>query len=498
MQPISYPDGFPIKPNEAINSSYFLSPEEKQEWTNWLENASVEQQNELVETLHAMWVENQKEVIPEGFNLASDSAKVQNTEVIPTIVSPSVAPTEQVTSQPAQSLNSVQITEPVAINIPEETATPEILKPEIKTEVLIPNNSIDVGSENKPSKPALAQPEIPLINPVPEVASFAKPSDNQPKPKNNNINQQAVQSNNQNSQPDFDANAKQFGQSKYAPNPVLENKTPSSDEFTFQNNAPKGRNQNQRRSQDRQDFSETKLNTDAESSDNTGRNNPGQSNQAKKNPFSFTKLREIAARTSLEKLYQDFQESREKSYVSQKEYQDNYGSFLAKVMDLMIGIEGVADYVEGMTAKLLEMNDQNISLAERLNKKEEESRIAIRDLTLQVEDSRRDLDRFYRIQKELESNMRQNSNNSGKSSVDVFGNGEANEKKLELLMAKVSKLEQLLSDPNSKDTSKDNSRDKLNSLQKMDSTNSSSEENKTNKPEENGSAKRKIDIRNLF
>jgi len=56
----SYSDGFPKEPLQAIDFSSFLSDSEKQEWRDWLNNATPEQRNELVDILHSMWIENQK------------------------------------------------------------------------------------------------------------------------------------------------------------------------------------------------------------------------------------------------------------------------------------------------------------------------------------------------------------------------------------------------------------------------------------------------------
>ncbi len=60
-------DGFPNSPLEAVNFSYFLSESEKQEWREWIKTATLDQQNELVEILHAMWQDNQKNAVPENF-----------------------------------------------------------------------------------------------------------------------------------------------------------------------------------------------------------------------------------------------------------------------------------------------------------------------------------------------------------------------------------------------------------------------------------------------
>jgi len=63
----TFPDGFPKDPYQAVDFSYFLTDQEKQEWYDWIPNATPEQQQELVDTLHEIWQENQKEAIPQGF-----------------------------------------------------------------------------------------------------------------------------------------------------------------------------------------------------------------------------------------------------------------------------------------------------------------------------------------------------------------------------------------------------------------------------------------------
>lgn len=65
---LTYPDGFPMVAEKAIEFSYFLSPQEKEEWRSWLLNASPEQQRELVETLHDIWLDNQKQSLPQNFS----------------------------------------------------------------------------------------------------------------------------------------------------------------------------------------------------------------------------------------------------------------------------------------------------------------------------------------------------------------------------------------------------------------------------------------------
>ena len=66
--PETFPDGFPMTPAEAIEFSYFFTEEEKQEWREWLKNVSDEEKTEMVSTLHAIWMDKQKQVVPDQFS----------------------------------------------------------------------------------------------------------------------------------------------------------------------------------------------------------------------------------------------------------------------------------------------------------------------------------------------------------------------------------------------------------------------------------------------
>jgi len=55
----TYSDGFPKTPQEAVRLSEGLSEIEKQEWYEWIETATPEQQAELVDILHSMWLQHQ-------------------------------------------------------------------------------------------------------------------------------------------------------------------------------------------------------------------------------------------------------------------------------------------------------------------------------------------------------------------------------------------------------------------------------------------------------
>jgi hypothetical protein len=56
-----FQDGFPNQAQAAINASYFLSNEDRNEWFEWLKTADEQQQDELVNILHTMWEDAQRQ-----------------------------------------------------------------------------------------------------------------------------------------------------------------------------------------------------------------------------------------------------------------------------------------------------------------------------------------------------------------------------------------------------------------------------------------------------
>jgi hypothetical protein len=101
----NYPDGFPGTPTEAINFSYFLSESEKNEWREWLATANEEQKEELVDILHSMWQDNQKNAVPESFanNIISSPQPFQEPSQQPPInqnFNPSPGPINNFQPQP--------------------------------------------------------------------------------------------------------------------------------------------------------------------------------------------------------------------------------------------------------------------------------------------------------------------------------------------------------------------------------------------------------------
>ncbi len=76
-----FQDGFPNQAQAAINASYFLSNEDRSEWFEWLKTADEQQQDELINILHTMWEDAQKQNLPKD-NFTSQSIPPQTQQSI--------------------------------------------------------------------------------------------------------------------------------------------------------------------------------------------------------------------------------------------------------------------------------------------------------------------------------------------------------------------------------------------------------------------------------
>jgi len=316
MNQTAFPDGFPREPLAAIDFSYFLNDAEKQEWREWLKTSNPSQQEELVNTLHELWLNEQKQAIPNGFNVnqvqqQSNNGNNENNQ--------------NFQPQPAQPQTQPQI-------ISEEPAfiTPNVQQQPIRSVQPQQNNQGDNQGNNQTNQ-------------------FS--TDNQKYPQKQ-INQKPAKPNNNSN----DENVKNFGNKKYTKNPILDEKKSDSDDFSFENSEENEIKSNQ--------FSDQNFNQ------NQDKNKIQKQTQAKQSTVESTqrflninKLRESATKEDLEKLYTSYLGSREANFKTQKDYVENHGAFLDKVMKIVVNFEEVADYYEAMTGKLIEMNDKLVAQA---------------------------------------------------------------------------------------------------------------------------------------
>jgi hypothetical protein len=422
-------DGFPNSPLEAVEFSYFLSDTEKQEWREWIQTATPEQQNELVDILHSMWVDNQKSAVPDSF--------AQN--------SPSTSTTQSTTDTPTP------------------TKTEEKEAPKFNTESTFSkdagfrsfsdNQALSGASPAFNPAPSNPQPE-PILSPTPDFNSFTNnttPSTSQPEPSSDN------------SISPFITNPTTPALQAPTPNPFTAqpasaNLTPpkSSAAPSLQSSQPT--------------LPKEKVDMDALVNDNMdyqpnpllsggSQSSVNNSGQAKKpaspaflntsnsdQNFSMGNVRQTRAKQDLQEIYQELNQS--------VQSQQKYTEMLQKISNVLTSYDQVAEYFENIMGKVLSLNDSVRKIAvEQTNIKSTVSASGIQD---QINLLRSDLDRLARDFRN-EKNKTQKEFTEVKSQlsgigVDVFGPDGGTKQKLELISHDIQRLKEEINLGNSKNT----------------------------------------------
>jgi hypothetical protein len=169
----TFDDGFPKDPYQAVDFSYFLSDQEKQEWREWIPNANQASQQELVDTLHEIWKENQKNAIPQGFENQS-------------------APNQGAPAQPTQPVGNQDY--PPTPNAPAQAYPPQMppaqTQPSTPPPAPYPQPPQPAGNQADPfdsfgAAPNQTQNTPPAPKPAPTPAP-TQPKPNPPEPSNYN------------------------------------------------------------------------------------------------------------------------------------------------------------------------------------------------------------------------------------------------------------------------------------------------------------------------
>jgi hypothetical protein len=398
MQPNTYPDGFPQSPLDAINFSYFLSDEEKADWRQWLESATAEQQFELVDTLHAMWMENQKSAIPDGFNQNSGNPGQNQSD-------PSNSnPTSAGNSQPSP--------------VPQSNATQ--------------NNS----NADEPAKDTQPKPETPVVPPAPAPTSSPTPKEeaSAQKPQEETSQKQNKKNN--------DQNVQEFGDKAYTPNPLIND--------SDKNNQPETKSQPKQTPQNNDQTNKKNSQRDTEKDSKPNQAKPDQvskntTSDSRKGYFNVTKLRESATKAELQELYSEYVELRESSFDRSHSFYEAQGKFLDKVMSVIVNFEQVADFFDSLSEKIIDLNDRLVDQVKDYNTIKGSINTQHGDLRDQVDDLRKDVDRLFRSIRDDKSDHRRQFEDIrtqlATMGADTFGSEDGILQRIDLLSSKLHKLE---------------------------------------------------------
>jgi hypothetical protein len=394
----TYPDGFPLTPLEAIDFSYTFSTEEKQEWREWVKTATPEQQQELVDTLHAIWIDNQKEVIPDGFNKQAET--IENIIEVP------------------NNNQSAKTPEPKAPITPEPKS--EITIGSTETKPVEVEKTVEI--EEKKVEPEIQQT-------VPEKKEFVfntTPSPTIVEPK---IEDKAVEV-------------------KEKPTPQTTTQQPSAQQQNQQRQQNNYNNNNSQQNNQRKPQTNTQSTTNTVDDKKENRNN-------EMNFFDFSKVRETATKNQLEKLQKDYILAREEKYKLEQNYsakltqitndleQKNQVLF-DKIIQITLNFENVSDYLQSMTEKLLKTNESNVMLEKKVKSLELLLENKINNLSYNKDNTQHDIDRLFREIREMRESLRSEileiRRDTTSSTVDSFGD-DGLKLKIDILANKLSALE---------------------------------------------------------
>lgn len=360
MSVVQFTDGFPNEPLAAINFSYFLTPDEKKEWMDWLASAKPEQQDELVQILHQMW-ESAKAENPSGAPAATQPAPVQQMQ----------QPQPQM-QQPHQNFGQPQMMPPQGhpqmqpnFGQPQQQFNPNFGQPQMMPQGQMPSQPM------MQPQPQMQQPRPNNMMGNPAAAAIASLSQSQPPMGMQNMQpQQYAQSMMQQPLPQ-----------QYMPQPQMQQPLPPvlvpepTPEFSFDTEEdvknyvpekpveqaiPQPKAPTKIQQIEEEEIEE--LDNDFMLDDNLESENAIVEDtkiEKQVSGIDFSAIRDNADKEEINKLTDEFLTARE---AHEKAYTD----LIKKNTKIFSDFEDINDYIESMTDKVLTINDQVINQGEEI------------------------------------------------------------------------------------------------------------------------------------
>ena len=473
----TFNDGFPKKPIDAIEFSYFLSESEKQEWREWILTATSDQQDELVNILHSMWQDNQKNAVPESFannvsaplpiipaenktqgnftnsfatNTPKPASQPEENNIPATGTLEPITPNNQFQPQPQAIESAPSFVQQAKSNTfkSDQSATPQPPdffqnQTQANQAAQFEKNSFNPAFNQNLSKPQEENKNNPFFsspnsdfqpnfqNPPSQgsITQTAKPQKEEPKPEPFHTkpasNLPAKKPENRESREKVDMDSLVNGKQSYAPNPLLKSS------FNDDTN------------QDPRPFEyDKKTQTKPGNPIPKKTFNPNQREQNKKTEedyYDYSKVRQSTAKNELEHIYAELNQTME----SQRKYTD----MVRKIAVIIESYDQVTGYFEQIMNKVLNLNDVVRKLTTEQSKISKQ--VSDNNLQDEVDSLRRDLDKLTRDFKDENRENRTKFNElNGELSgigVDVFGPSGGAREKLQILQREVAEIKKIIS-----------------------------------------------------
>lgn len=417
-----YPDGFPMDPIEAVKVCDFLTPKEKEEWNNWLVNATPEQKTELVDTLHSIFLEQKSSIAP---------ATPQPQPAAPSF---DTAATFAPAPSPFGTTQSVPINQPAPAQQPPQASVfnnpppaqsfatqPNIAPNQRATSTAGQINPIQNPVQSPTNSPfPIESPSVPLDDPYKQSeAEFLKELESQKSKEINLADNSFFDDSKEDkliSQNDFflgESNKANFDR-----NPLLDdiddevnNNAPTANDDIFF--SPK--NQDSKEGDfgaDKNSSSQPKKPHDATTQVGSNKNNQSRPQQSpKKTPQiddDYVKKAEsmMLSAGEVSNLYKHFLDTQNKSATLEKEFQEKQAKLFNKIMEMVSEASIISDKVLKLNFQMVDnakaIQDLknatavkgNVSLQYQINSLKDEMRRVERNLEYGIERVERDFNNF--------------------------------------------------------------------------------------------------------
>jgi hypothetical protein len=356
-------DGFPNQAQAAVNFSYFLTPEEKSEWTSWLTSANDEQQDELITILHQMWEQSKASTVPNGFggqtNVQPVAPAQQQAQVnIPQSNTPQQDPSQLVQQMPPAMAAMGQFGQ-MAQAQQQPASQPQPTQPQPAQQYTNPFVSEDPKAKEIEKADMMASEPTYAPNPIISNPESVEGVDF--KAEMNKIPDAQVED----EEDDFEFETEEEATS-YKPTIVEPKKTARSEE-----QAPESEEESDKEEE------ETPATKTERRTTTSG--------------IDFSVIRESSNKAALASLKEE--------YINARETQESvYGDFVTKTTEILSNFEDINDYIEAMTDKVLSINDEVVSQAQEIQELKNGTQTRGAALQDQVDELRYDIEK---ISKEL-------------------------------------------------------------------------------------------------
>ena len=383
-----FQDGFPNQAQAAINASYFLSNEDRNEWFEWLKTADEQQQDELVNILYTMWEDAQKQNIPQNnqpqqgasnqsqFN--SDQNNIQNfnsQDVDNSIVQPM-----------ANAMTNIQSQQPTQNS-------------EENTSVSQPQQA--VFSLDKPAIEAISQPKI--------------------------------------TKKDLEVDE------GYVPSPIiaetkLERKTEDEDSFEFDSADEVETSKIEVANNVKQiEKTNKEIESDPEEVFSGDESEPLPTKKLSNGGIDFVSIRSNVKKDDIISIKDSFVTSRESQEKS-------FNEFVEKVTTVICEFEEVNDYIEAMTDKVLTINDEVISQAQDIQDLKNQTQNRGGSLQDQIDEVKYDVEKILKEIRNIRIEIKR-SNDEIRSRLSILeadsyrAENDGINQKLSVIKSELSKLQ---------------------------------------------------------